>query len=430
MSRSIRTRAVLLGVLVAAVTAVAACTPPPPNRTPTAVAGVDPSAGPAPLLVSFSDAGSSDPEGQPLAFAWDFGDGSDPEHGVTATHTYASAGTFVAELRVTDAQGSVATAGVTITVTPEPVTFASPVPIDAVPVGSPLALPGSGLWDTWGLREPGGVVYDDATATWIATYTGRGNTVAGNPAVTASIGAATSVDGIHWVAHPQNPLTGLGQAEDPYLAKDAETGSLWRDSQDRALMFTEKKSFDVHSGILLWRSAPGTLDDWTLHGEVVTTGPPGAWDSTDRTSPVVVHDDGRLVMLFEGRHLPAQEGSVGYAVSEDEGVTWDVAAQPILTGGSAGGWTARGVVPDDIVRVGETWVLLAHGQRIDGLWTPGRYATTTRPGAWSQDSLDELPGNPMNERSDTVMTWGPAVDSAVQIVDDGTQLRRVELRRR
>ncbi len=55
---------------------------------PVAVASVTPQFGPAPLEVQFSSAGSEDPEGLPLRFEWNFGDGSPPSHEANPTHTY------------------------------------------------------------------------------------------------------------------------------------------------------------------------------------------------------------------------------------------------------------------------------------------------------------------------------------------------------
>jgi len=45
------------------------------NEPPAAAAAADPTYGPAPLSVQFSSAGSTDPEGHPLTYDWDFGDG-------------------------------------------------------------------------------------------------------------------------------------------------------------------------------------------------------------------------------------------------------------------------------------------------------------------------------------------------------------------
>ena len=71
------------------------------NQAPIAVGSATPSSGPAPLAVSFSSAGSSDPEGQTLTYAWTFGDGA-TSTAANPSHTYAQAGQYSARLSVSD----------------------------------------------------------------------------------------------------------------------------------------------------------------------------------------------------------------------------------------------------------------------------------------------------------------------------------------
>ncbi|MFB6698796.1 PQQ-dependent sugar dehydrogenase [Streptomyces rubiginosohelvolus] len=84
------------------------------NRSPVAKAAADRTSGPTPLAVSFSSAGSADPEGGNLTYAWDFGDGTtstDPN----PSHTYTTAGTYNPTLTVTDPEGLTGTASLVVT---------------------------------------------------------------------------------------------------------------------------------------------------------------------------------------------------------------------------------------------------------------------------------------------------------------------------
>ncbi|WP_433127336.1 ThuA domain-containing protein [Micromonospora sp. CA-240977] len=85
------------------------------DRAPIAAASANPTSGPAPLTVTFSSAGSRDPDGGALTYAWAFGDGQTSTE-ANPTHTYATAGNYTAQLTVTNPKGRTAVANVPVTV--------------------------------------------------------------------------------------------------------------------------------------------------------------------------------------------------------------------------------------------------------------------------------------------------------------------------
>ena len=85
------------------------------NRNPVARATATPMSGLAPLTVAFNAATSSDPDGDPLSFAWAFGDGGTAS-GVAPSHTYASAGAYTARVTASDGRGGSHALQLTITV--------------------------------------------------------------------------------------------------------------------------------------------------------------------------------------------------------------------------------------------------------------------------------------------------------------------------
>jgi len=91
------------------------------NQTPHVAVSASPVSGPAPLTVRFNATGSSDPDGDPLVYTWDFGDGAPLENGETASHTYGDEGAYTARLTVEDPGGAQDTATVTISVGGPPV---------------------------------------------------------------------------------------------------------------------------------------------------------------------------------------------------------------------------------------------------------------------------------------------------------------------
>jgi PKD repeat protein len=74
------------------------------------------------LSCSFDASGSSDPDGTIASYAWTFGDGGTAT-GKTATHTYASAGSYTATLTVTDDKGATDTVTNTVTAGASAISF-------------------------------------------------------------------------------------------------------------------------------------------------------------------------------------------------------------------------------------------------------------------------------------------------------------------
>jgi PKD repeat protein len=117
------------------------------NRQPVASFTADKTSGAAPLTVNFDASASSDPDGDPLTYAWDLdGDGTFGD-GTTAkvSRTYTANGTYTATLRVSDGRGGSQTTSRTITVgnTPPVPTITSPAAGTQWKVGDALAFTGS-----------------------------------------------------------------------------------------------------------------------------------------------------------------------------------------------------------------------------------------------------------------------------------------------
>ncbi len=158
------------------------------NRAPTAVATASPRAGTLPLQVSFTGSASSDPDGDPLSYLWDFGDGGGSNE-ANPTHTYTGSGTVTATLWVSDGQGGTDQTTVRIDPgnSPPTPTIITPTVSTTFGVGEILTLTGSavdaedgtlGAADlTWEVRQHhGGHVHP-----FLAPTSGNGLTIAGPP---------------------------------------------------------------------------------------------------------------------------------------------------------------------------------------------------------------------------------------------------------
>ena len=75
------------------------------NQAPVVSISAVPTVGTAPLTVTFSGAGSYDPDGTIVSYVWTFGDGT-TSSGIAVTHTYTNSGNFTAKLTVTDNVGT------------------------------------------------------------------------------------------------------------------------------------------------------------------------------------------------------------------------------------------------------------------------------------------------------------------------------------
>jgi probable HAF family extracellular repeat protein len=88
------------------------------NRPPVANAGGPYQGRKKKEAIEFDGRGSSDPDGDPLTFSWNFGDGTATGSGATPSHVYEKMGTYTITLTVTDGRGGSATATTQVEILP------------------------------------------------------------------------------------------------------------------------------------------------------------------------------------------------------------------------------------------------------------------------------------------------------------------------
>lgn len=144
------------------------------NRWPVAVAAGSPASGDVPLAVTFSSAGSSDPDGSIASYLWEFGDGATSTT-ANPSHTYTVPGQYVALLTLTDNQGASTRNTVQINVTAPnqlPVavasadTYGGPATLDVTFYAAGSYDPDGGIGNVWW-------DFGDGNTSWGAT---SGNT--------------------------------------------------------------------------------------------------------------------------------------------------------------------------------------------------------------------------------------------------------------
>ncbi len=131
-----------------------------------------PYTGTAGISVAFDGTGSSDPDGDPLTYAWNFGDGN-TGIGPTPTHVYAAMGLYTVTLIVNDGVGATDTDTTTATISNAPPVCNADGPYNGT-VGSPVQLDGSGSFDPDGII----ILYEwdfdgDGTYDWSSATSGN-----------------------------------------------------------------------------------------------------------------------------------------------------------------------------------------------------------------------------------------------------------------
>ncbi len=117
------------------------------NQPPVVVASGNPTSGAPPLTVSFSSAGSFDPEGQQLTYLWNFGDGTTSTL-ANPNYLYSTAGQYVVTLRASDGVSSILSSNITIVVGSPPVpTILGPVDGQLFRAGDVIAFTGTATDD-------------------------------------------------------------------------------------------------------------------------------------------------------------------------------------------------------------------------------------------------------------------------------------------
>lgn len=91
--------------------------------------------------ITFNSYGTADPDGDPLAYAWDFGDGTEVGTDVNPTHTYAVAGVFPLTLTVSDGELERSRAAV-VEISPAPTATPTSTPtVTPTPTDTPTITP-------------------------------------------------------------------------------------------------------------------------------------------------------------------------------------------------------------------------------------------------------------------------------------------------
>ena len=113
------------------------------DLAPVVATSATPTEGPTPLMVSFSSAGTMDPEGEALTYSWNFGDGTSSTV-ANPTHTYANAGPYQVRLSVSDGTNTTISTPLIISAGAKPIaTITSPIDSTTFRAGDVISFSGN-----------------------------------------------------------------------------------------------------------------------------------------------------------------------------------------------------------------------------------------------------------------------------------------------
>ena len=217
----------------------------------------------------------------------------------------------------------------------------------------------AGEWDE-SIREIGNIVYSEKLQHYFFFYSGH---TSSNTGQNTFIGVAQSEDGINW---QKMGKAFDEQAEDPYVVIHNDT----------FYMFYEDKSEIPFRKIDLVTSQDGIHFTTQKRGVIEPKG--DEWQKTDVSSPAIIKHNDEWVMLYEGRGshgISKNRGMIGYAHSKDL-INWSSNDEPVFKGSFRFypdlllKWDNY-VVPDDIIKNDDKYVMSYHGYGWKRIWQTG-----------------------------------------------------------
>ncbi|WP_434587370.1 PQQ-dependent sugar dehydrogenase [Streptomyces sp. A5-4] len=220
------------------------------GRSPLAKAAADRTSGKAPLTVQFSSAGTTDPDGDPLTYAWKFGDGA-TSTAAGPSHTYTANGRYTAELTVFDGTGRTATASVTVTVGNTAPTVTLDLPVDGSIIDPGAAVP---FKVTVTDPEDGAIDCSKVKITFIVGHDSHGHPQTSGTGCSGTL--QTIADGEH---DPNANIFGVWDAE--YTDKGAN-GQAALTTHDQHISQSSQRQAEHYGG----SSGVQVVDHATAHG--------------------------------------------------------------------------------------------------------------------------------------------------------------------
>lgn len=254
----------------------------------------------------------------------------------------------------------------------------------------------------------------DQDSQYVMWYSGADNT----NGVNASVGRATSSDGLHWTKDTLNPVMQHGSTA--WDAKAAWIPKVLKIGNAYTMWYTGSSSSDV------WQIGRATSMDgrvWVRDttNPVIRVGAPGQWDAALVHTGSVLFDGATYRMWYTGMSQGYGVGSagIGLATSTD-GVHWikDSLDNPVLAAGPAGAWDQHGVGECSVVydKGSQRYLMFYDGNEVDFF-----QGTSGIGYAWSADGIHwiKYAGNPVLPNN-IPGSWTPVASAPFVLLRDST----------
>ncbi len=228
----------------------------------------------------------------------------------------------------------------------------------------------AGAWDER-IRERGWILRDNDN--WKLWYTGY----RGKPGAYRHLGCATSLDGIHWIRHPRNPLYDKHWVEDMMVVKHQGTYYMFAEGSSTG-KWDDLVELLVSDDGLEWRRI-GPLDMRLKNGKPL---PPGRYGT-----PTAWFENDTWYLFYE-----ETDSAIWLATSKDLKVWTNVQDEPVMKPGP-GEYDRDWIAFNQIIKHKGRYYAYYHGCAVSGprknLWCTA-IATSTDLLHW-----EKYPGNPL-----------------------------------
>lgn len=157
-----------------------------------------------------------------------------------------------------------------------------------------------------------------------------------------SIGYATSRDGITFTRYQDSPVLAYSSDDEDKWQPQAPVVTVTEDGTWVMVVNDVSRSRRVRGPRLLRATAPAPQGPWTMDAEPLYEPDSEAWDGALVPQSITPGNNGRYLLMYDGRPLENGLLAIGALFSED-GMTFTPNGDPVLTPDPALEWEAGGV---------------------------------------------------------------------------------------